>query len=88
MRWRQLIVLLGMSGIIPISARGQQQSRKLPQLGLLANLTDSPPTEAFRAGLLPFEETELLLLEIAARPDIWISEKLCRQIVEQLRQGR
>jgi len=43
--------------------------------------------EAFRAGLLSFDETELLLLEIAARPDIWISEKLCHQIIEQLRQG-
>ena len=44
--------------------------------------------EAFRAGLLSLDETELLLLEIAARPDIWISEKLCHQIIEQLKQGR
>jgi predicted nucleic acid-binding protein len=40
--------------------------------------------EAHRAGLLTLDELELLLMTVAARPDIWISEKLCRQILAEL----
>jgi len=58
------------------------------RIGLQVKGTLGVLVEAFRAGLLSFDETELLLLEIAARPDIWISEKLCHQIIEQLKQGR
>ncbi|MFL6236240.1 MAG: DUF3368 domain-containing protein [Thermoanaerobaculia bacterium] len=58
------------------------------RLGLQVKGTLGVLVEAFRAGLLSFEETELLLLEIAARPDIWISEQLCHQIIEQLKQDR
>jgi len=36
--------------------------------------------EAFRGNLLPLGELRLLLTEIAARPDIWISAKLCQQV--------
>ena len=53
-------------------------------LGLAAKGTLGILVEAWRAGLLSSEEIELLLLEIANRPDIWISEKLCRQVLEQL----
>lgn len=41
--------------------------------------------EAHRKGLLAFGEVELLVLEIAARPDIWIGEKLCRAVLDDLR---
>jgi predicted nucleic acid-binding protein len=58
------------------------------RLGLQIKGTLGVLVEAFRARLLSFDETELLLLEIAARPDIWIAEKLCHQIIEQLKQGR
>jgi predicted nucleic acid-binding protein len=54
------------------------------RLGLAPKGTLGLLVEAWRAGLLSFEETELLILEIAARPDIWISERLCRQVLEQL----
>lgn len=57
------------------------------RLGLQVKGTLGVLVEAFRTGLLSFDETELLLLEIAARPDVWISEKLCHQIIEQLKQG-
>jgi hypothetical protein len=40
--------------------------------------------QAHREGLLALDEIELLLLTIAARPDIWISAKLCQQILENL----
>jgi hypothetical protein len=42
--------------------------------------------QAFREKLLAIDEIELLLLELAARPDIWISEKLCREVLAQLQQ--
>jgi predicted nucleic acid-binding protein len=54
------------------------------RLGLAAKGTLGILVEAWRAGLLSFQETEFLILEIAARPDIWISERLCRQVLEQL----
>ena len=41
--------------------------------------------QAHRSGLLPFTEVELLILEIAARPDIWIGEKLCHAVLDELR---
>jgi len=58
------------------------------RIGLQVKGTLGVLIEAFRAGLLSLDETELLLLEIAARPDIWIAEKLCHQIIEQIKQGR
>lgn len=46
-------------------------------LGILA--------QAYRSGIRPFSEVELLILEIAARPDIWIGEKLCHAVLDELR---
>ena len=46
-------------------------------LGILA--------QAYRSGSLPFSEVELLILEIAERPDIWIGEKLCHSVLDELR---
>ncbi|MBN1138048.1 MAG: hypothetical protein JXM73_15780 [Anaerolineae bacterium] len=40
---------------------------------------------AYRQGLLSFDSFELLLREIAARPDIWIGAKLCEQVLASLR---
>jgi predicted nucleic acid-binding protein len=56
------------------------------RLGLQVKGTVGVLVQAFRAGLLSIREAELLLLEIAARPDLWISEKLCQQVIEQLKQ--
>ena len=41
--------------------------------------------QAYRAQLLPFDHVELLIQEIAVRPDIWISAKLCAQLLASLR---
>jgi predicted nucleic acid-binding protein len=41
--------------------------------------------DACRTEILPFSEVELLILEIAARPDIWIGEKLCNAVLDELR---
>jgi len=39
---------------------------------------------AYRDGLLSFDQIELLIREIAARPDIWIGAKLCEQVLASL----
>ncbi len=57
------------------------------RLGLPIKGTVGVLVQAYREGLLPLDEVELLLLEIAARPDLWISEKLCRQVIDQLKQS-
>jgi predicted nucleic acid-binding protein len=41
--------------------------------------------QAYRAQLLTFEHVELLMQEIAIRPDIWISTKLCEEVLASLR---
>ena len=39
---------------------------------------------AYRQELLPFEQVELLLREIAVRPDIWIGARICEQVLASL----
>lgn len=51
--------------------------RMVGTLGILAR--------AFRRGLLSLDQVELLIREIAERPDIWISAKLCEQVLASLR---
>jgi predicted nucleic acid-binding protein len=40
--------------------------------------------QGYRGGLLSLAQTELLIEEIIARPDIWISAKLCEQVLASL----
>ncbi len=40
--------------------------------------------QAYRQKHLSLEETELLLLQIAARPDIWIGARLCEGVLNGL----
>jgi predicted nucleic acid-binding protein len=54
------------------------------RMGLRLTGTLGIVAQACRLGLLSLEETEVLIEEIAARPDIWISEKLCRLVLEGL----
>lgn len=42
---------------------------------------------SYREDLLSFDQIELLIHEIAARPDIWIGAKLCEQVLASLRQS-
>lgn len=58
------------------------------RLGFSVKGTLGVLVQAFREELLSMDEIELLLLEIAARPDIWISEKLCREVLVRLQQGQ
>ena len=39
---------------------------------------------AYREHLLAFGQVELLIQEIAARPDIWIGARLCEQVLASL----
>jgi len=62
-------------------ARGEAR-----RLGLAVRGTLGVLVQARRAGRLMFQEVELLMLEIAVRPDIWIGEKLCQSVLVKLRE--
>lgn len=64
-------------------ARGEAR-----RLGLRVRGTLGVVTQAYRQQLLTFDQTELLIQEIGARPDIWISAQLCEQVLSALRQER
>ena len=55
------------------------------RLGLHVRGTLGTLALAYRQDLLSFDRLELLLHEIAARPDIWIGAKLCEQVLVSLR---
>lgn len=65
------------------TARAEARRLKLRVRGTLGVLT-----QAYRSKILSFPEVELLLQEMAARPDIWISAKLCEQVLQALRESR
>lgn len=54
------------------------------RLGLRLRGTLGILVQAYRRGFLSFSQVELLIHEIAARPDIWISAKLCQQVLDSL----
>lgn len=62
------------------AARSEARRLKLPLKGTLGVLV-----QAYRQNILSFPQVEFLIQEIIARPDIWISAKLCEQIVANLR---
>ena len=63
-------------------ARSEARRLKLRLRGTVGILA-----QAYREELLSFAQTELLIDEIAARPDIWISSKLCDQVLRSLRKS-
>ena len=54
------------------------------RLGLHVRGTIGTLVLAYRRDLLSFDRFELLLHEIAARPDIWIGARLCEQVLASL----
>lgn len=60
-------------------ARAEARRLKLPVRGTLGVLV-----QAYRQKHLSRPQLELLFQEIGLRPDIWISAKLCRQILDSL----
>lgn len=62
-------------------ARAEARRLRLRLRGTLGILV-----QAHRQNLLSFSQVELLINEIAARPDIWIGAKLCEQVLASLRQ--
>ncbi|HEY73894.1 MAG TPA: hypothetical protein G4N99_11540 [Thermoflexia bacterium] len=56
-------------------------------LGLRLRGTLGIIAQARRRDLLSFDQVELMIREIAIRPDIWISDKLCEQVLASLRQS-
>ena len=55
------------------------------RLGLRIRGTLGTLVLAYRQKLLTFDRFEILLQEIAARPDIWISASLCEQVLASVR---
>jgi predicted nucleic acid-binding protein len=60
-------------------ARAEARRLKLRLCGTLGILV-----MAYRGGLLSLDQAELLIREIAVRPDIWISARLCEQVLVSL----
>lgn len=63
-------------------ARAEARRLELRVRGTLGVLV-----QAFRRGLLSLSQVELLLNEIATRPDIWIGAKLCSQVLRSLHES-
>jgi len=63
-----------------VHAREIAREEGLPIKGTLGVIV-----EALRQSLLTIQEFEVLIAEIKARPDIWISEHLCNQVLQQVR---
>lgn len=62
-------------------ARAEARRLNLRPRGTLGILV-----QAHRQGLLSFDQAELLIQEIAARPDIWIAARLCEWVLKSLRE--
>lgn len=59
----------------------RQEARRL---GLEIKGTLGVLVSAFRQQVLTFEDVELLIQQIAARPDIWIGARLCEGVLKGL----
>jgi predicted nucleic acid-binding protein len=57
------------------------------RLGLHVRGTLGILVQAYRQRHLSMPQIELLIEEIVARPDIWISTQLCQQVLTQIRRG-
>lgn len=55
------------------------------RLGLRVKGTLGVLVSAYRQGVLSIDDLDGLLHEISARPDIWISDQLCRDVFDKLR---
>lgn len=62
-------------------ARAEARILRLRVKGTLGILV-----QAYRQKLLSYSQAELLIREIAERPDIWIGVKLCEQVLMSLRE--
>jgi predicted nucleic acid-binding protein len=63
-------------------ARAEARRLNLRLCGTLGILV-----RAHRGGLLSLDQAELLIREVAARPDIWIAVRLCEQVLASLHQS-
>jgi predicted nucleic acid-binding protein len=61
-------------------ARSEARRLSLPLRGTLGILV-----QAFREKILSLALTEILIHEISIRRDIWVSGKLCEQVLNELR---
>jgi uncharacterized protein len=62
------------------AARSEARRLGIPARGTLGILV-----QAYRQQQLALNEVEFLIEELAERPDIWISQALCQQVLDELR---
>lgn len=62
-------------------ARNEARRLNLPLRGTLGIIV-----QAYREQILNLAQTELLIREISARRDIWISRKLCEQVLSAIQE--
>lgn len=84
----QVLALAQSLRSVPVLLDDDEARAEARRLGLSVAGTLGVLVRAHRQGFLPMGDLRLLLLEIAARPDIWISAKLCRQVLAQLETGK
>jgi len=63
-------------------ARSEARRLKLRVRGTLGILAS-----AYKQRFLSFREVEFLIQEVASRPDIWISARLCNKVLDSLRKA-
>lgn len=83
----ELLALAGPAGADLVLMDDEKARGEARRLGFTVKGTLGVLVEAYRSDLLLFAEVELLLIAIASRPDIWISEKLCEQVLTELRRA-
>ena len=54
------------------------------RLGLRVRGTLGVLVQARRTDLITLSQAELLIIELFSRPDVWLSSRLCEQVIEQL----
>lgn len=84
---REVLTLAQSLSGIQVLLDDEDARREARRLGLAVKGTLGVLVEAYRAELLPMTELRLLFAEIAARPDVWISAKLCRQVLSVIETG-
>jgi predicted nucleic acid-binding protein len=81
---REVLALAqGLSGI-QVLLDDKEARKEARKPGLAAKGTLGVLVQAYQAELLSMSELRLLFAEIVARPDIWISDELCRQVLSRI----
>ena len=82
---QEAIILAQQQGADYVLIDDAQARKAARQAGVPLKGTIGLRLEAFRQGHLSLPEFELLIQNIKAQPDLWISERLCDRVLAQAR---